>query len=120
MIKTKRGEIRSQRRRLRVKKKLKGTAERPRLAVFRSNKQIYAQLVNDELGKVLTGCSSLTTELKSQIKNGMKKVDIGKLVGQTLAQRAKEKGISQVVFDRSLYLYHGRVRRWPKEPEKED
>ena len=110
MISTKRAEIRFWRRRRRFKKRLKGTAERPRLVVFRSNKQIYAQLVNDQAGKVLTGCSSLTEELKPQIKNGMKKVEVSKLVGQVLADKAKAKGINQVVFDRSLYLYHGRVK----------
>ena len=103
-------EIRAKRRRLRVRSRLHGTAQKPRLVVFRSNKQIYAQLVNDDAGKVSGGCSSLSPEVKSQIKKGMKKVEISKFVGQALAQKAKNLGIIQAVFDRSYYLYHGRVK----------
>ena len=98
------------RRRLRAKKKILGTGAKPRLVVFRSNRQIYGQLVNDQSGQVLTGCSSLSPQVKSQVSNGQKKVEISKLVGLALAQKAKEKGISQAVFDRASYLYHGRIR----------
>ena len=110
MISNKHIQIRAQRRRLRTKKRLHGTASKPRLVVFRSSQQIYAQLVDDQKGRVLGGCSSLSPEIRSQISNGLKKVEISKLVGQALAQKAAAKGISQVIFDRSFYLYHGRVK----------
>ena len=110
MISNKITEIRAQRRRLRVRKRLHGTLLKPRLVVFRSNKQIYVQLVDDDHGRVLGGNSSLSPQVKSQIKPGMKKVEIGKLVGQALAQKAQSLGITQAVFDRSFYLYHGRVK----------
>ena len=110
MISNKITEIRAQRRRLRVRKRLHGTPLKPRLVVFRSNKQIYVQLVDDDNGRVLGGNSSLSPPVKSQIKPGMKKVEISKLVGQALAQKAQSLGITQAVFDRSFYLYHGRVK----------
>jgi large subunit ribosomal protein L18 len=110
MISDKVTEIRAQRRRLRVRKRLHGTAVKPRLVVFRSNKQIYVQLVDDDKGRVLGGNSSLSPQVKSQIKPGMKKVEISKLVGQALSQKAQSLGITQAVFDRSFYLYHGRVK----------
>ncbi len=110
MISNKVTEIRAQRRRLRVRKRLHGTAVKPRLVVFRSSKQIYVQLVDDDKGRVLGGNSSLSPQVKSQIKPGMKKVEISKLVGQALAQKAQSLGITQAVFDRSFYLYHGRVK----------
>jgi large subunit ribosomal protein L18 len=110
MISNKITEIRAQRRRLRVRKRLHGTPLKPRLVVFRSNKQIYVQLVDDDHGRVLGGNSSLSPQVKSQIKPGMKKVEISKLVGQALAQKAQSLGITQAVFDRSFYLYHGRVK----------
>lgn len=110
MISDKITEIRAQRRRLRVRKRLHGTSAKPRLAIFRSNKQIYVQLVDDQTGRVLGGNSSLSPQVKSQIKPGMKKVEISKLVGQALAQKAQSLGITQAVFDRSFYLYHGRVK----------
>ncbi len=110
MISNKTTEIRAFRRRLRVRQRVQGTAERPRLVVFRSNQQIYAQLVNDGTGRVLTGCSSLSPEVKSKIKKGMKKTEVGKLVGEAVARKASGLGISQIVFDRSFYLYHGRVK----------
>ena len=110
MISDKVTEIRAQRRRLRVRKRLHGTAVKPRLVIFRSNKQIYVQLVDDDKGRVLGGNSSLSPPVKSQIKPGMKKVEISKLVGQALAQKAQSLGITQAVFDRSFYLYHGRVK----------
>jgi len=110
MISDKVTEIRAQRRRLRVRKRLHGTAVKPRLVIFRSNKQIYVQLVDDDSGRVLGGNSSLSPQVKSQIKPGMKKVEISKLVGQALALKAQSLGVTQAVFDRSFYLYHGRVK----------
>jgi large subunit ribosomal protein L18 len=97
------------RRHLRVRKKVTGTAARPRLNVFRSATQIYAQIIDDGAGKTLVSASSVDKELKGQVK-GMKKAEQAKLVGKTVAARAKDKGISAVVFDRGGYQYIGRVR----------
>jgi len=98
------------RRKLRVRRKLHGSAERPRLSVNRSLKSIYAQLVDDEKGQTLTEASSLSPELKKSLKGKESKLEIGKQVGLLLAQRASEKGIKKIVFDRGCYLYHGRIK----------
>jgi large subunit ribosomal protein L18 len=96
-----------QQRHLRVRKKVSGSAERPRLGVFRSSKHIYAQVINDEEGKTLVSASTLDKELG--LNGSASTVDAAKAVGRMLAQRAAEKGIRTVVFDRGGYLYHGRV-----------
>jgi large subunit ribosomal protein L18 len=93
---------------MRIRKKIRGTAETPRLAVYRSNKQIYVQVV-DDLNKV-TLLSASSKEKEVSEKSGMKKTDQAKLVGKLLASKCKEKGIEKVVFDRSGYKYHGRVK----------
>jgi large subunit ribosomal protein L18 len=103
-----REDIRS-RIRARIRKKLAGTGQRPRLAVFRSQSHIYAQLVNDELGRTLCAASSLEGELREKKKRGSN-VAAAKAVGALLASRAREKGISAVVFDRGGFQYHGRVK----------
>lgn len=95
------------RRHLRVRKKVNGTGERPRLVVFRSLKHTYAQLVDDERGHTLVGTSDMSPGLETE-KNG--KVGAAYGVGKTLATRAKELGITKAVFDRGGYLYHGRVK----------
>ncbi len=87
----------------RIRKSVNGTAERPRLSVFRSNKQIYAQVINDLEGKTLASASSLGME-------AMPKKEQAAKVGEMIAKNAQEAGISQVVFDRNGYLYHGRVK----------
>lgn len=96
-------------RRLRVKRgirrKIQGTAERPRLSVFRSNENIYAQLIDDLAGHTLTSASSLEKDLDSGSPR-----EVSKQVGQRLAERAKKAGIEQAVFDRNGYRYHGRVK----------
>jgi large subunit ribosomal protein L18 len=89
----------------RVRKKVAGTAERPRLAVFRSNKHIYAQLIDDVSGRTLVAASALDADAP---KDG-KKQDVAKSVGELLGKRAKQAGITAVVFDRGGYRYHGRV-----------
>ena len=94
--------------RLRIRKKISGTAEKPRLAVFRSNKQIYVQLVDDLKGVTLLSVSSKEKEIAGNA--GIKKTEQAKLVGKSLAARCKEKGIENIVFDRSGYKYHGRVK----------
>jgi large subunit ribosomal protein L18 len=95
------------RRHLRVRKRLSGTAARPRLVVFRSLKHVYAQLVNDELGVTLLGVSDLSEGFKPE---GAGKVGRAKAVGKLLAEKAKVAGFAQVVFDRAGYRYHGRVQ----------
>lgn len=87
----------------RVRNKLSGTADRPRLCVFRSNKQIYAQVINDEIGMTIVSASSLGMEK-------MPKKEQAAIVGENVAKLAIEAGISEVVFDRNGYLYHGRVQ----------
>ncbi len=103
-------KLRAQKRRYRIRSKIRGTADRPRLVVYKSLKHIYAQLVNDLTGQVISGVSSLTPEVKKQIKNGLSKTKISELVGLAIAQKAQEKGISQIVFDRQIYKYHGRIK----------
>ncbi|MBI3987981.1 MAG: 50S ribosomal protein L18 [candidate division NC10 bacterium] len=97
------------RRHRRVRKKVHGTAEQPRLNVFRSLKHIYAQLVDDDRGVTLAMASTLVPELKAKGKAGTKK-DVAKSVGEILAQKAMAVGIQKVVFDRGGYKYHGRVK----------
>ncbi|MGI6116592.1 50S ribosomal protein L18 [Luoshenia tenuis] len=108
MIKRKdKNELRKARH-LRVRKKISGTAERPRLCVYRSLSGIYAQLINDTQGVTLAAASTVEKELKSKTAS-MNKTDAAKEVGKVLAQRAGDKGIKSVVFDRSGYIYTGRV-----------
>mgnify|MGYP003581523162 CR=1 FL=1 len=90
-----------------IRKKLRGTAERPRLSVYRSNKDIYVQLIDDVTGVTLAAASSFTKEAPADKAN---KVDRARLVGQAIAEKAKASGITTVVFDRGGYLYHGRVK----------
>ncbi|MCP4310172.1 MAG: 50S ribosomal protein L18 [Bacteroidetes bacterium] len=98
---------RRQRIKYRIRKRLSGSGDRPRMTVFRSNKQIYVQLVDDLTGKTLGAASSKEKEIASQKVN---KIEQAKLVGKRIAEVAKEKGIETVVFDRNGYLYHGRVK----------
>jgi large subunit ribosomal protein L18 len=95
---------------IRVRKKISGTPERPRLAVFKSLKQIYAQLIDDSTGTTLVSVSSLSKEIANEVKNAKNKVEKSKVVGKYLGDKAVEKGFSAVVFDRSGYKYHGRVQ----------
>lgn len=87
----------------RIRKKVVGTAERPRMSVFRSNKQIYVQVINDQEGKTIAAASSLGLE-------AMPKTQQAEKVGELVAQKAKAAGVEKVVFDRNGYLYHGRVK----------
>ncbi|MFO7291426.1 MAG: 50S ribosomal protein L18 [Bacillota bacterium] len=100
---------RRKKRHLRVRKKVFGTPERPRLNVFRSSKNIYAQLIDDMAGHTLVSASTLDPELRGEIENGGN-VEAARKVGQLIAKRALEKGYKRVVFDRGGYLYHGRVK----------
>ncbi|GAB6934788.1 MAG: 50S ribosomal protein L18 [Calditerricola sp.] len=103
-----RNELRKKRH-LRVRKKVFGTPERPRLNVFRSNKHIYAQIIDDLKGHTLVSASTLDKELRDQIENGGN-VEAAAKVGALVAKRALAKGITKVVFDRGGYKYHGRVK----------
>lgn len=87
-----------------IRQRISGTPERPRLTVFRSNKQIYAQIVDDTVGKTLAAASSLKLDMKAPKK------EIAAKVGEMIAKNAQEAGIQTVVFDRNGYLYHGRVK----------
>jgi len=91
----------------RIRKKISGSNERPRLTVFRSNKQIYAQLIDDIGGKTLVSASSKDKSLEGKKVN---KIEQAKLTGKLAAEKSKEAGISEVVFDRNGYLYHGRIK----------
>lgn len=100
-----------QERRLRIKRRIRksvsGTAERPRMSVFRSNKQISVQLIDDLSGKTLMATSS---QIKEIAEKSVNKIEQAELVGQAIAEKATAAGISSVVFDRNGYLYHGRVK----------
>ena len=102
-------EVARRRRHLRVRKKMQTGQDRPRLAVFRSLKHIYAQIIDDAQGRTLASASTLDPEVRDQIAD-MKKSEQAKLVGEVLARRAKARGVERVVFDRGGYKYHGRVR----------
>jgi large subunit ribosomal protein L18 len=97
------------RRHARVRKSLSGTSERPRLNVFRSLTEIYAQVINDEAGHTMVAVSSLDRDLKTQL-SGKTKTEQARMVGKAVAERAKGLGIQQVVFDRGGYRYQGRVQ----------
>jgi large subunit ribosomal protein L18 len=96
-------------RRRRIRKKISGSAARPRLSMFRSARHIYAQIIDDSQGQTLVAASTLSGQLKGKL-SGLKKTDAAREVGKLLAAKAREKGISQVVFDRNGFLYHGRVK----------
>ncbi|WKN31999.1 50S ribosomal protein L18 [Porifericola rhodea] len=87
-----------------IRRKLSGTSERPRLSVYKSNKAIYAQIINDELGNTLAHATSVEVETKNA------NLDIAKAVGKKIAEKAVANGISEVVFDRGGYIYHGKVK----------
>ena len=99
-----------QRVKVHIRMRVTGTAERPRLTVFRSLRHVYAQVVDDSTGKTLLGVSDVSKDLAEQFKEIKGQVAIGKKVGQLLARKAVEKNISQVVFDRNGFRYHGVVK----------
>ena len=99
--------LRRQKIRHRIRHKIAGTGEKPRLSVFRSNTEIYVQLIDDVTGKTIVSASSQDKDLKAQ---KVTKLEKSKLVGVAIARKATELGVSKVVFDRSGYLYHGRVK----------
>jgi len=109
MDKAKEKRLARKRRHIRVRKRVSGTAERPRLNVFRSSKHIHAQIIDDTRGHTLVAVSTIDAEVRAQVDDKDKTAQ-AKVVGQVLAQRAQAAGIDQVVFDRGGYMYHGRVK----------
>ncbi|MCT4605194.1 MAG: 50S ribosomal protein L18 [Marinisporobacter sp.] len=107
MINKESKNLKRQKRHLRIRKKVSGTPERPRLSIYRSLSNMYAQIIDDVAGKTLVAASTLDKEVNAS--NGGNK-EAAKLVGELVAKRALEKGIESVVFDRSGYIYHGRVK----------
>ena len=97
------------RRHVRVRKSVKGTTERPRLTVYRSLSHIYAQVINDVTHTTIAAASDIEATLKAEAE-GKKKTDVATLVGSLVAERAKEKGVEKVVFDRGGYPFHGRIK----------
>lgn len=98
-----------QSRKVRVRQKVKGTAQRPRLTVFRSIGHIYAQLIDDETGNTVASASSLARDLRDELKK-TNTVDAAKAIGQSIAKKALARDIQQVVFDRNGYAFHGKVK----------
>lgn len=101
---------RRMRKRSRIRRKIQGTAQRPRLTVFRSLRHVYAQIIDDAQGRTIVSASSLSKGLREQVKAAKTEQEICKLVGIAAAKMALEKNIKEVVFDRNGYLYHGRVK----------
>ena len=99
-----------QRRKIRVRKKVRGTAERPRLSVFRTSRHIYAQVIDDVAAKTLVGASSLKQDIRDKVKKQGGNKKGAAIVGEFIAKSAQEKGIKRVIFDRNGFLYHGRVK----------
>lgn len=98
------------RERIKKGKKIRGTAERPRLVVFRSIQHLYAQLIDDSNSKTILTVSTKSKDIGDKIKETKDRKDVAKLIGKTAAEKAKELNISKIIFDRNGYLYHGRVK----------
>lgn len=94
----------------RIRKKIFGTSSKPRLSVYRSLNQIYAQIINDETGTTLLGASSLSKEIAEDLKKAKNKIEKSKIVGKFVAKLALENNICEVIFDRNGFKYHGRVK----------
>jgi len=95
---------------IKIRKKISGTAERPRVSVYKSLNQVYAQIIDDTNGTTLVSESTLSKALASDLKKSTGKIEKSKIVGNSLAKKAIEKGITNIVFDRSGYKYHGRIQ----------
>ncbi len=111
MDKAKQKIERRQRAHLRVRRYVSGTGDRPRLAVYKSLKYVYAQVIDDETGQTLAQANSRESSISSKAEGSTKSKGAARLVGEAIAERAKSKGISRVVFDRGGYIYHGRVQQ---------
>lgn len=106
----KKTRLQKHKKRFRVRKKFWGTAERPRMTVYRSLNQIYVQMVDDNTGATVVSASTISKEIADEVKKAKTKVEKSKIVGSLAAKKALEKGIQSVVFDRNVYRYHGRVK----------
>jgi len=102
--------IRRKRAHARIRNRVSGTAERPRLAVFKSGRYVYAQLIDDQNGSTLAQANSKESDLLSKIEGGAASRAAARLIGETIAERAKDRGIERCVFDRGGYIYHGKVK----------
>lgn len=109
MSTTKKKSVSRTRRKRSIRGKISGTAERPRLSVFRSNKHIYAQVIDDVAGKTLAACSTANEGVRESVAE-KKKTEVAQIVGLKLAEKCKELSIENVVFDRNGFIYHGRVK----------
>ena len=118
MAKAKTGKSRRTIRHKRVRRKISGNAERPRLSIFRSLNHVYAQVIDDTEGVTLAAASSLDTEVKQE-RDGKAKTEVSALVGKLVAERAKEKGVTSVVFDRGGFKFHGRAKALAEAARKE-
>ncbi|HTR12336.1 MAG TPA: 50S ribosomal protein L18 [Roseiarcus sp.] len=102
--------VSGERRKARVRRRIAASAgDRPRLSVFRSSKQIYAQVIDDERGRTLAAASSIEKAMRERLKSGAD-IEAARVVGKEIAERAKKAGVAKVVFDRGGYMYHGRVK----------
>ena len=110
MIKKPSRAIARQKRHYKLRRNLAGTAERPRLSVFKSNKHIYAQVIDDDAGRTLTSASSVTVTFKDAKLESTSNIEAAKAVGTEVAKKAKDLGIETIVFDRGGYLYHGKIK----------
>lgn len=111
LSKKQRGKVaRRQRAHRRVRNRVAGTPERPRLAVFKSDRHLYAQLIDDQAGHTLAQASTLDPEVRGRLDGGTGNLAAAKAVGAVVAERAKAKGVARVVFDRGGYIYHGKVK----------
>jgi len=108
--KVKAKRMRRARAHLRLRKRVAGTPERPRLAVYKSLRYIYAQVIDDQSGRTLAQASSAEADLKQALKGATGNVDAARRVGETIAERAKSEGVGKVVFDRGGAIYHGKVK----------
>jgi len=103
-------QIRRRRLKIHIRKKIFGTAERPRLTVYRSLKHIYAQIIDDTTHRVLVTASTLSKDIRDELKGLASRKEVSRRVGYAIAKKALEKNITKVVFDRNGYLYHGHVK----------
>ena len=108
--KTQQKRARRERAHLRLRARITGTSERPRLSVFKSSRYIYAQIIDDSTGTTLVAASSLESGLRDRLSDGTGNKAAAKVVGEAVAERAKEKGVAKVVFDRGGYVYHGKIK----------
>jgi large subunit ribosomal protein L18 len=99
-----------ERRHLRIRKKIRGNSERPRVVVFRSNRHVYAQVVDDVGGKTIVGVNGSSKAVAEKVKQDRERFAESRVVGEELAKKAREKGITRIVFDRAGYRFHGRVK----------